>query len=80
MLIKNNNEEIVHVRGNFTSNHLDLIKQMVLNNLCIAILPRFMVENELKTEKVKPCLIAYRSPEKSTICSISRKKSLCYQN
>jgi len=62
-VIKNNNEEIVHIGGNFTSNHLDLIKQMVLNNLCMAILPKFMVEKELKTGEVKPCLLTYRLPE-----------------
>lgn len=74
MLIKNNNEEIVHVRGNFTSNHLDLIKQMVLNNLCIAILPIFMVKNELKTEKIKPCLTAYRLPENTLYAVYPERK------
>lgn len=64
-LIKNNHEETIHVQGNFMSNQLDLIKQMVLNNLCIAILPRFMVANELKMEKIKPCLTTYRLTENS---------------
>jgi DNA-binding transcriptional LysR family regulator len=59
----NNNEETVHIQGNFTSNHLELIKKMVLDNLCIAALPEFMVATELKTEKVKPCLTAYQLPE-----------------
>lgn len=62
-LVKNNNEEIIYVQGNFTSNHLDLIKQMVLNNLCIGILPDFMVEKELKAEMIKRCLPAYHLPE-----------------
>jgi DNA-binding transcriptional LysR family regulator len=54
---------VIFVQGNFTSNHLDLIKQMVLDNLCIAILPKFMVANELQTEKIKPCLTSYQLPE-----------------
>lgn len=64
-LIKNNNEEIVRVKCNFTSNHLDLIKQMVLNNFCVAILPEFMVQNELKIGKVKSYLTSYHLPENS---------------
>jgi len=61
-LIKNNNEEMIHVQGNVMSNHLDLIKQMVLNDVCIGILPRFMVENELKLGIITHCLRAYHLP------------------
>jgi DNA-binding transcriptional LysR family regulator len=64
-LIKNNHEQIIHVNGNFTSNHLDLIKQMVLDNLCVAILPEFMVKNELESGKIKPCLTNYHLSENS---------------
>ena len=62
-LVKNNHEEIIHVNGNFTSNHLDLIKQMVLDNVCVAVLPEFMVKNELKSGKIKPCLTNYHLSE-----------------
>ena len=62
-LIKNSKEEIINVQSNFTSNHLDLIKQMVLNDLCIAMLPNFMVVNELKIGILMRCLTTYRLPE-----------------
>jgi DNA-binding transcriptional LysR family regulator len=62
-LTKNNRDEIIYIKGNFTSNHLDLIKQMVLDNLCVAILPEFMVKDEVKTGKIKLCLMDYQLPE-----------------
>lgn len=62
-LIKNNKQEMIHIQGNFMSNHLDLIKQMVLNNVGIGILPRFMVNNELQAKMLKHCLPTYRLPE-----------------
>ncbi|MBX3710021.1 MAG: LysR family transcriptional regulator, partial [Gammaproteobacteria bacterium] len=62
-LTKNNRDEIIHTKGNLTSNHLDLIKQMVLDNFCIAILPEFMVKDEIKAGKIKLCLIDYQLPE-----------------
>lgn len=61
-LIKNNNEEIISIQGNFMSNHLDLIKQIVLSDLCIGILPNFMVENELKLGIIKHCIPTYYLP------------------
>jgi len=61
-LIRNNHEEIIPIQGNFMSNHLDLIKQMVLNDLCVGILPSFMVENELKLGVLQACLTAYQLP------------------
>lgn len=62
-LIKNHQEESVRVQGNFMSNQLDLIKQMVLSDVCIAMLPQFMVTNELQTGQIKSCLTAYQLPE-----------------
>lgn len=62
-LIKNSHETVISIQGNFMSNHLDLIKQMVLNNLCIGIFPEFMVTNELQEKKLQRCLINYQLPE-----------------
>lgn len=63
ILTKNTYEYDVAVRGNFMSNHLDLIKQMVLNDVCIAVLPEFMVAHEIDQKKLIPCLTAYQLPE-----------------
>lgn len=62
-LMKNNKEEVINIKSVFQSNQLDLIKQMVLNNVCLAILPKFMVENELKSRKLIACLSNHKLPE-----------------
>lgn len=62
-LSKNGREETIYIKGNLVSNHLDFIKKMVLNNLCIAILPEFMVKNEISTGKIKLCLTDYHLSE-----------------
>lgn len=62
-LIKNNHENSIYIQGNFISNHLDLIKQMVLSGLCIAVLPEFMIRDELRDGKLKQCLSAYHLQE-----------------
>lgn len=62
-LIKNNKEEVINIKSIFQSNQLDLIKQIVLNDICIAVLPKFMVENELKSGKLELCLTNYKLPE-----------------
>lgn len=62
-LIKNHHEETITVKGNFLSNQLELIKQMVLSDVCMALLPEFMVINEIKSGKLMPCLTAYQLTE-----------------
>ncbi len=73
-LIKNKHEELAYVQGNFMSNHLDLIKKMVLNDLCIGILPEFMVANELQGNKLKSCLNTYSLPESSLYAVYPERK------
>ena len=47
----------------FRSNQLDLIKQMVLKDACLAVLPEFMVVKEVEDKKIKSCLTDYTLPE-----------------
>jgi DNA-binding transcriptional LysR family regulator len=61
-LIKNNETEVIYIQGNFTSNNLCLVKEMVLNHSCLAILPEFMVNNELQNKKLIQCLPSYQLP------------------
>lgn len=61
-LQKQKQTETIHVKGNFMSNHLDLIKQLVLSDACLGILPEFMVTNELSNKKLIPCLGDYTLP------------------
>lgn len=61
-LQKQQHIEKIHVKGNFMSNHLDLIKQQVLSDTCLGILPKFMVTNELKNKQLIQCLEDYTLP------------------
>lgn len=60
---KNGIEDIIYIHGNFTSNHLDLIKKMVLSHTCMAVFPDFMVSQELKNRHLNLCLEQYQLPE-----------------
>lgn len=61
-LTKNKREEIVYIQGNFMANQMDLSKHMVLSHLCIAALPEFVVQKELKNRKLVSCLTDYQLP------------------
>lgn len=49
----------VHITGNINANHLDVIKQAVLNDLCIAVLPNYIVSSEIKNASLQLCLQDY---------------------
>lgn len=61
--IKNGSIEKVSIDGNFSSNQLDLIKQMALKDVCLALLPEFMVTQELQDKKLITCLNRYQLSE-----------------
>jgi len=61
-LMKDHHEEMIHIKGNVMSNHLDLMKQFVLDDACIGIFPEFMVTHELKEKKLIQCLENYSLP------------------
>lgn len=58
--IKNKIQDIVYIQGNFMSNHLDLIKEVVLKNLCMGVFPEFMVSRELNNGRLKICLAEHQ--------------------
>jgi len=59
---KNKRSEIVTVKGNFHCNHLDMIRSLVLSHQGIALLPHFMVEDEIATKQLATCLDDYNMP------------------
>lgn len=61
-LIKQQQTETIHIKGNMMSNQLDLIKQLVLSDTCLAILPEFMVITELQNKTLVKCLESYTLP------------------
>jgi DNA-binding transcriptional LysR family regulator len=61
--LKNHHQEYIHIKGNFLCNQMDLIKKMVLDHVCMAILPEFMVTNEIKNNLIKICLPEYQLTE-----------------
>lgn len=61
-LVKQNTAETIQVNGNFLSNHLDLIKQMLLQHTCLGVLPEFMVRQELQNNQLVECLADYELP------------------
>ena len=61
-LTKQHHEELVHVKGNFISNQLDLIKRLVMQDVCVGVLPEFMVINELQNKQLIQCLSHYTLP------------------
>ncbi len=52
----------IKVTGSFMSNHLDLIKQLILSNTCIGFLPKFMVIEEIKKGQLIECITDYKLP------------------
>lgn len=58
--IKDKKKATVFFKSNFTSNHLDLIKKMVMNDVCVGFLPDFMVLEEVKANQLIQCLPNYR--------------------
>ena len=73
-LVRQQQEEIVYVKGNFMSNHLDLIKKMVLNDACLGILLEFMVVDELKDNVLIRCLENYALPENNLYAIYPKKE------
>ncbi len=59
-MTKNDTKKTVRIQGNFRSNHLDLIKKIVLDHVCIAVFPEFMVKDELKNHQLIHCLAEYQ--------------------
>lgn len=73
-LIENKREEKIYIKSYFASNHLDLVKKMILNDLYLAVLPEFMIQKELKTGKLKVCLTDYQLPENYLYAVYPQKK------
>tara|TARA_B100000989_G_C19531008_1_gene469866 strand:+ start:5366 stop:6250 length:885 start_codon:yes stop_codon:yes gene_type:complete len=61
-LSRQGRKETLILRGNFMSNHLDLIKKLILSNTALGFLPEFMVDNELKNKHLTLCLPDYKLP------------------
>lgn len=60
--LRSNKEYIISVTGNFFSNQLELIKQVVLDDVCLAVLPEFMVSHEFKQQRLQSCLDSFKLP------------------
>ena len=56
---KSRNYEFTYLKGNFSSNHLELIKEILLNDFCLGVIPKFMVTQELKQQMLHLCLEEY---------------------
>lgn len=55
----------VIVHGSIVVNQIEVSKQLLLKNLCLAVLPKFMIETELKSGEIKIALPNYSLPESS---------------
>ena len=53
----------INVQGNFTTNHLELIKEILLGDGGIAILPEYVVREELAAGSLMTCLDEYQLKE-----------------
>lgn len=73
-LSKNQVPYVVPIAGNFLSNQLDLIKKMVLCHSCMAFLPEFMVQEEIKKSQIKICLPDYVISESPLYIIYSEKE------
>lgn len=60
--IRGNRQIQVTVEGRFQSNQLDLIIKMVMEGVCIAVLPEFMVATAIAKKQLIICLEKYRLP------------------
>jgi len=61
-LLNNNRTYQVKFNKRITTNQLDLIKQMVLNDACLGVLPEFMVKKEIERKAIVTCLSDYELP------------------
>lgn len=73
ILTKNKQIISITVNGNIITNQIELSKKLILENTCMACLPRFMVENELNSGKIIHCLRDYHLP-KSDLLAIYPEK------
>ena len=64
----------VYLQGNFSSNHTGLIKNMALEDVCIAVLSEFMVQEELANGSLVQCLPSYQLPKASIYALYPEKK------
>lgn len=60
--MKNGHKEVIKIKANLCTNQLDLIKQLALEGICLAVLPFFMVKQEIKQKKLMICLPNYQIP------------------
>jgi DNA-binding transcriptional LysR family regulator len=61
-LLKEQKTIKIPIHYKITTNHLDVIKQWVVMGVCIAMLPDFMVNEEISHGTLIPCLTQYTFP------------------
>lgn len=64
-LIFDNYEEIINLTGNLGSNHLGMIKQYLLGDTCLCVMPEYMIFNEINDGLIVRCLDNYKLPSRS---------------
>lgn len=62
-LVKHKKVEVVPLKTKITSNQLDFLKQCVLDDVCLGIFPRFMVQKEVGAQRLIPLLENYSLSE-----------------
>lgn len=52
----------VMLQGNFVSSHVSLLKLMALQDICLAVVPEYVVSDELRDGQLVACVPDYRIP------------------
>lgn len=61
-LNKDNRVYIMNIHSSLITNQLDLVRQMVMTDTCLGVLPAFMIKNEIEQKRLVPCLNGYELP------------------
>ncbi len=60
--VKNKHEYAISITGSFLSNHMELMKQMVIAGNCLGIFPDFLLTKEINDGLLEVCLHDYDLP------------------
>jgi len=75
-LTKEHQQTTIIVHGPITVNQIEVSKQFVLEGICLATLPKFMIEEELKTGLITKCLPDYSLPKSELYAIYPERKFL----
>ncbi len=73
---RNNKPETVEVSGNFASDNCDAVREAAINHLGIAMLPMYMIDDDLRRMRLKQVIPSWSVPEQGIYAIYPRRHIL----